>query len=152
MSLSDAVATKRFFTVDEANKMLPLVRPIVEDIVKQFRLVAELKTRIDAVSERSTPRRQADPYLEEMTQTFQEYEREQAKLSEFVEELLKLGIELKGVDGLCDFPSVIDGREVYLCWRLGEATVGYWHELDAGFAGRQPLPIARSDAHPSALN
>jgi hypothetical protein len=46
---------------------------------------------------------------------------------------------LKGTDGLCDFYSVMDGREVFLCWRLGEPEVSYWHELDAGFAGRQPL-------------
>lgn len=50
-----------------------------------------------------------------------------------------LGVELKGFDGLCDFPSQRDGREVYLCWRLGEPEVHYWHELHTGFAGRQPL-------------
>ena len=41
--------------------------------------------------------------------------------------------------GLVDFPAVLDGREVYLCWRLGEESVGFWHELDSGFRGRQPL-------------
>ena len=51
-----------------------------------------------------------------------------------------LGVEPKGaVDGLVDFPSMMDGRIVFLCWKLGEAEVTHWHELDAGFSGRQSL-------------
>ena len=57
----------------------------------------------------------------------------------YIEELKRLGVEFKGPDGLCDFYSIMDGREVFLCWRLGEPEVSYWHDLDAGFAGRQPL-------------
>ena len=61
-------------------------------------------------------------------------------MHEFVEELRQLGVEPKsGVEGLIDFPSMYEGRLVYLCWKLGEESVGYWHELDAGFAGRRPL-------------
>jgi hypothetical protein len=57
-----------------------------------------------------------------------------------VREIQGHGCELKDVDmGLVDFPSLRDGREVYLCWRLGEPKLMYWHEIDAGFAGRQPL-------------
>ena len=52
------------------------------------------------------------------------------------------GIEIKDLDtGLCDFYSLREGREVYLCWKLGEPHVGYWHEIEAGFAGRQSLEI-----------
>jgi hypothetical protein len=50
------------------------------------------------------------------------------------------GIVLRDIDrGLVDFPAVMDGREVYLCWELGEDDVGYWHDLDAGYGGREPL-------------
>lgn len=50
------------------------------------------------------------------------------------------GIVLRDIDrGLVDFPAMIDGREVYLCWELGEGDVGYWHDLDAGYGGREPL-------------
>jgi hypothetical protein len=66
-------------------------------------------------------------------------ELQEEKLASYINELTKLGVELKGPDGLCDFPSIMDGREVCLCWRLGEPEVMHWHELDAGFAGRQPL-------------
>jgi hypothetical protein len=61
-------------------------------------------------------------------------------LSNYIDELRRLGVELKGADGLCDFYSIMDGREVFLCWRLGEPDVRFWHDLDAGFAGRRPLP------------
>jgi len=69
-----------------------------------------------------------------------------------IAELAELGVELKGLpNGLCDFPSLRDGREVYLCWLLGEAEVLHWHELDAGFAGRQLLVAAPVRAGHRAL-
>ena len=65
---------------------------------------------------------------------------EEIKLGSYIDELNKLGVELKGpLDGLCDFYSILDGREVYLCWRLGEPEVAHWHELNAGIIGRRPL-------------
>jgi len=129
---------KKYFTVEEANKALPLVKAIVGDIVRQFHTVNELKQRLSAVvTEHRRP--SSDPYSEELAQSQAEFESEQSKLEGYVEELTKLGVELKGPDGLCDFYSMLDGREVYLCWRLGETEVLHWHELNAGVAGRQPL-------------
>ena len=62
-------------------------------------------------------------------------------MKDYEKELRTLQIELKDyVTGLIDFPCWMDGREVYLCWRLGEPDVGHWHEIDAGFAGRHKLP------------
>jgi hypothetical protein len=61
-------------------------------------------------------------------------------MREYVKELGELGIELKDFDtGLIDFPSQMDNREVYLCWRLGEEEVAHWHEIDAGFSGRRKI-------------
>jgi len=58
-----------------------------------------------------------------------------------LKEIEEIGAQIKDVNsGLVDFPSRLFGREVLLCWRLGEDEVGYWHDLEAGFAGRQPLP------------
>jgi len=54
-----------------------------------------------------------------------------------------MGIELKDPElGLVDFRSIREGREVYLCWQLGEEHLSFWHEIDTGFAGRQPLEEA----------
>jgi hypothetical protein len=128
----------RYFSVDEANKALPLVRAIVGDIVCQYRLVEGLQHRVSRVlAERRRP--SEDLYSEELAQTQSELETEEEKLRNYIEELKGLGVELKSEDGLCDFRCIMDGREVYLCWRLGEPEVMYWHELNAGYAGRQSL-------------
>lgn len=134
---------KRYFTAEEANRMLPLVKRIASDVVRQWQTVRDLEQRLALVTRRK-PRRSgngsgADVYEEEVAQSQAELETEKAVLCDYIEELKGLGVELKGFDGLCDFPSLRDGREVYLCWRLGEPEVAHWHEQRDGFAGRQPL-------------
>jgi hypothetical protein len=145
----ESKAKRKFFTVEEANSTLPLVRAIVGDIVQKYREVKELRERLSAI--RRDPRRPAaDVYSEELAHSQAELEAEESSLSSLIDELARLGIELKGPDGLCDFPSLRDGRVVYLCWRLGEPRVMYWHELDAGFAGRLPLePSATKSPQPT---
>jgi hypothetical protein len=115
-----------------------LVKAIVGDIVRQYHSVQELKQRLAAVTTEHR-RPSSDPYSEELAQSQAELDTEEAKLESYIDELKRLGVELKGPDGLCDFYSIMDGREVYLCWRLGEPEVTHWHELNAGVAGRQPL-------------
>src|SRR4051794_2257509 len=100
-----AETKRRYFSVEEANKTLPLVRAIVSDIVKQFRTVNELRQRLSAVmTERKRP--QSDLYSEELAQSQAEMESEEEKLVAYIDELTKLGVELKGQDGLCDFYSI----------------------------------------------
>jgi hypothetical protein len=142
-------AKRKFFSVQEANKALPLVRAIVDDIVRQLHTVNDLDQRLEAVSRgRRVPA--SDPYAEELAHSKAEMQAEKAKLDAYREELEKLGVELKGPEGLVDFPSMREGREVCLCWRLGEPEVLYWHELQAGFPGRKPLNehAASSGANP----
>jgi hypothetical protein len=63
-----------------------------------------------------------------------------AKLEDFVDELSEIGCELKDYQmGLIDFVGRHEGRDIYLCWKLGEESITHWHELDSGFAGRQPV-------------
>jgi hypothetical protein len=149
MNPVESKAKRKFFTVEEANSTLPLVRAIVGDIVRKYSEVKELRERLSAI--RRDPRRPADDvYSEELAHSQAELEAEESSLSSLIDELARLGIELKGPDGLCDFPSLRDGRVVYLCWRLGEPRVMHWHELDAGFSGRQPLePAAVKSPQPT---
>jgi hypothetical protein len=130
---------KKFFTVAEANNALPLVRAIVQDIAT---LATELRERHERLS-RLRPdkkKRLSEAHDEELRQGKAELERGQAKMEEYVRELAQLGVEVKDYfTGLVDFPSLMHGRPVYLCWRLDEPTVEYWHELEAGFAGRQKV-------------
>ena len=128
--------TMKLFTVDQANRTLPLVRRIVEDVVSGQRrwqeTIAELDVRaVEARSDLPDPRMRA---LERQAQLIAD------ELDVFQAELESLGIQLKDRRiGLIDFPSELDGRRVLLCWRLGEPSVQFWHDEDAGFAGRQPL-------------
>jgi hypothetical protein len=62
------------------------------------------------------------------------------RVRELLAAVQEIGVVVRDIDsGLVDFPAVIDGREVYLCWRLGEESVDHWHDLDSGFGGRAPL-------------
>ena len=93
---------------------------------------------------RQTPgaenRDQENVYSDEVVEIEKEQEKDILRLDSYVEELKELGAVLKDpVVGLIDFWTVIDGREAFLCWKLGEEEIGYWHELDAGFQGRQSL-------------
>jgi hypothetical protein len=140
MAPNKSATRKKMFTVAEANASLPLVRAIVQDIAELSTSLRERHERLTRV--RSNERiKFAESHEEELKSVEQEFERDQERMQEYEQELRKLGVELKDHDsGLIDFPSLMNGHEVYLCWRLGEAEVGHWHELDAGFSGRQKLP------------
>ena len=134
---------KKYFTVSQANAALPLVRAIVRDIMG---LAQELHERKDRLARVKPPERGLllQAHAEEVQQAHGEFERDKDRLLEYVQELKNLGVELKDYfSGLVDFPGRIDGRDVYLCWRFGEPEVAYWHDLDAGFSGRQELRGAR---------
>jgi hypothetical protein len=130
---------RKHFTVEQANAMLPLVRAIVKDLSDLSRDVIDRRERL-AHLQAGRNGQSTDVYSEELTQIEEELEKDGRRLRDYVEELTKLGLEPKnGPEGLVDFPTLIDGREAYLCWKLEEPEVLYWHELDAGFAGRQSL-------------
>lgn len=138
--MADTESFKKLFTVEEANASLPLVKAIACDLATLSHEVIERRERLAMLSSSRRPGRTNDAYGEELAQIEEELERDTERLQEYVEELRALGVEPKnGPEGLLDFPSLLDGRVVYLCWKLGEPEVLYWHELDAGFRGRQPL-------------
>jgi hypothetical protein len=122
----------RYFGVEEANRLVPLltrtftqVRPWV---ARAQALVRELESLqgTGAGPERTAPlRAERDTLLEQI----------RAELEPFQ----ALGVEFKAADGLVDFRALKAGRPVYLCWRYGEPEVAHWHELEGGFAGRQPI-------------
>ncbi len=133
------------FTVEQANRTLPLVRRIVEDVVREHRRweekILELElTASNAASAAVQGKTAAAPSDERIAALERETMAIARDIEAFEQELEELGIVLKDRRlGLVDFPGEIDGRRVWLCWRLGEPAVQFWHDLDAGFAGRQPL-------------
>lgn len=137
--IPDEPRFKRLFTPEEANATLPLVRAIVADLVRLSQDVIERRERLALLGgDRQAANR--DIYSEELAQIEDELEKDVEELNRYVEELRALGVEPKnGLEGIVDFPSQLEDRVVFLCWKLGEPEVMHWHELDAGFAGRQSL-------------
>jgi hypothetical protein len=126
----------QLFTVDQANRTLPLVRRIVEDIVQQHRRWQEAIVELDLIVS-GVRADLPDPRAVALEREVQSIARE---IDVFQGELEALGIQLKDRRiGLIDFPSEMDGRRVLLCWRFGEPSVQFWHDENTGYAGRQPL-------------
>jgi len=120
---------KRRFTLAQANSALPLVRRIVGDIVRTHGMVLKLQSDIE---------RAANAKDQAAVQT--RLDESVTRLEDYVDELSEVGCELKDYQvGLIDFVGRHESRDVYLCWKLGEERVGYWHEISAGYAGRQPI-------------
>ncbi len=139
----------KLFTIEQANAMLPLVKAITSDLANLATEVMDRRHRL-AVLTAGRDLKPGDPYADELAQTEADVERDVVRVQEYLAELRALGVEPKGaMEGLVDFPSLMDGRIVFLCWRLGEPEVLHWHELDAGFTGRQSLAAGVADGYGS---
>ena len=132
---------RKFFTVEEANSTLPLVKLIVRDIAELYADVRDRRDRLSAISNNEYSNAERDDvYSEELEEVEASIYKDIERLKAFIAELTELGIELKDPEaGLIDFHSLQEGREIFLCWKLGEEEISHWHELDAGFEGRQSL-------------
>jgi hypothetical protein len=131
---------EKIFTVEEANRTLPLVSKIVEDLVRDHRMWEDKVREFELATVGSTPDR--PDAIADLLQI--EAQRLATNIEGYIAELNELGVICKGMGiGLVDFRGRIDGRDVFYCWKLGESAVQYWHEVDAGFVGRQRLqPLA----------
>ncbi len=125
---------KRRFTLEQANKALPLVRRVVTDIVQTRQQASDLQTHLEAASGAQHKRIQADLDIAI------------DKLHAYLDELTEIGCELKDFQmGLIDFTGRHQGRDVCLCWKLGEERVAYFHEINSGFAGRLPVSMLEEE-------
>jgi hypothetical protein len=132
---------EKIFTVEEANRTLPLVGRIVEDLVRDHARWEDKVREFELATVGASP--DHPDAIADLLQI--EAQRLARDIEGYIAELSSLGVICKGMDtGLVDFRGLLDGREVFFCWKLGEPSVQYWHELDAGFVGRQAL-------HPLAL-
>lgn len=123
---------KKFFTVEEARQLLPSVE-------KWLAKVMEISAQLDSFREvgkrlaASAPSNSGSPEGTRYVHTL-------LHVQKYLNRIQESGCLVKSVqEGLVDFPHLKDGREVYLCWKYGEEGIHFWHEVDAGFAGRVPL-------------
>jgi len=122
----------KYFTVAEANALLPQLKVLFEKMLAARQRIIDGRPTWEPMLEQAPGNgggeRGENLFVDE------------SKIHLTMEKINEWGILIKDLDtGLVDFPSMRNGREIYLCWRLGETKVEYWHDVDAGFAGRQPL-------------
>ncbi len=130
---------KRYFTLQEANSLLPWLDSVLREASSVREELAAAEQALDDVLRRTRSNGQSS-LEKEIVQGKQRVESLTQHLRALVAQITNKGIIVRDLDrGLVDFPSLREGREVYLCWLWGEEEVAFWHEVDAGFAGRQPL-------------
>lgn len=126
-----ARAHARHFTVAQANEALPHVKPMLQKLRDARDLLTDEEAH-EVLTDAAPGNGGGEPGTQ-VGQAFLEVRRLLLALAE-------AGIVVRDIDhGLIDFPAILDGTEVYLCWELGEDEVGFWHDLDSGYRGRRPL-------------
>jgi hypothetical protein len=124
----------RYFTLQEANETLETIRPWMDEIQTIRQKILANQPEAWPAIERSAGNG-GNRALSNMVQDFE-------KLDALVHRIQETGAILKDINmGLLDFPALREGREVYLCWQYGEGDIAYWHEVEAGYAGRQPIEL-----------
>ena len=128
----------RYFTRAEAEALLPRVEPLLREMQD---LRAELAAHEELLAgQRAKAQGNGHSGLGDGARRHAEIAELGERVMQRIAEIDELGITVKDLDlGLIDFPCLRDGHEVYLCWKLGEPGIDWWHEIDAGYAGRQPL-------------
>jgi hypothetical protein len=122
----------RYFTLQEANQTLNLIRPLMEELQRIRRKILENQPEAWPAIQKSV----GNGGNRALSSIVQDYE----KLDALVHQIQATDVLIKDVNlGLLDFPALKDGRDVYLCWQYGEDDIAFWHEVEAGFAGRQPI-------------
>jgi hypothetical protein len=125
------LAHERHFTLEEANELLPLLTTLLTRLREAKDDLTDTEAH-EALSE-AAPTNGGGEQGRQVGVAFLE-------VRQLLETVERSGIVLRDIDrGLVDFPALMEGREVYLCWELGEDEVAYWHELEGGYGGREPL-------------
>jgi hypothetical protein len=116
----------------EANNVLEIVRPLVAELMDISERIRRHQPELWQAAEKSAGNG-GNPELSRLLPDFD-------RLDSLLHRLQDMGIEVKDlVSGLIDFPALKDDRVIYLCWKYNEGSVQFWHEVEAGFAGRQPI-------------
>ena len=126
------MSSKKLFTLDEANAFVPQLLDLVPKIQK---LSVSLKNNFPDIKNARDKARWSGGSEQGV-----DYLNAVLKYNDLMHRIEEMGCEVKGIrEGLIDFPSLREGREVYLCWRMPEKEILFWHDIKAGFTGRKPI-------------
>ena len=125
-----------YFSVNDANKILPLV-------IKKFNYAKKAKAEVMKMEQQLTSEMTPTISLEEYNINKRKLNSSITKFYQSIEDLENTGVSLKGLDeGLLDFPAKRFDEEIWLCWKEGETEIKFWHEKDIGFMGRKPISVS----------
>jgi len=123
---------ERLFTLAEAQSLLPQLRSLLSEVGEEWNHIRDLNPE----GQKARDKASYDGY----TKAGVDYVESVSHLMFLIHQIKDMGVLLKDADkGLCDFPYMRQGRVVYLCWQLGEERIEYWHDIETGFSGREPL-------------
>ncbi len=123
-----------YFTVEEANQALQTIKPLMDEVQSIRAGILARRPEVWPAIERSAGNG-GNPTLSRLVMEFE-------KLDRLLHRIQKTGAMIKDINtGLLDFPAWRQDHEVYLCWQHGEERIGFWHEIEAGYAGRQPIEL-----------
>jgi hypothetical protein len=133
----DDLSEARIFTLEEAERTLPLLRRILTDLKAEYRVWQEALADYELLSGGVRAEEGESGELQSARRTMTD---SADRISAYLDEIAAIGCEFKGFDaGLVDFYTLREDRLVFLCWRVDEDHITHWHEIDAGYAGRQPI-------------
>ncbi len=137
----------RTFTLDEAQSLLPVLESLLRTAITSKKLMDEVEAEMQALNQRIFLN--GGTHLDVVPVARRKAERAKAeqRAKDALAEIDSIGVQVKDLDiGLLDFPCLVDGKIILLCWKLGEQSITHWHGTQEGFAGRKPVdePIARA--------
>ena len=139
----------KYFDRREAEELLLTIGPWLEEARGQKAKIDEFKNELTQVASRIMVMGGTFPPLADLMRRKSEHEEAAEHLVEIINRIQETGVLVKDLDmGLVDFPSLLEGEEIYLCWKLGEEHIAFWHGLDEGYAGRKPIDDPGPEPNP----
>lgn len=130
----------KHFTLDEAQALLPVLEALLKRAIEARRAAQEIEEKLQALSRKIFVTGGLFLDVDRVRRRRAAYESQIQQVKDSLAEIEAIGVQVKDLEtGLLDFPCAIEGETVLLCWKMGESRIEFWHTLDAGFRGRQPL-------------
>jgi len=140
---------EKYFDRLEAEQLLPMIGDCLGQALEQKKKIDQCDEELSRGAARIMALGGSIPPLEQLARSRAERQKLASELEEAIKRIQETGCVIKDLDvGLIDFPSLRGGEEVYLCWKLGEERIVYYHGIDEGFAGRKPLDDSPPDTEP----
>ena len=141
------------FTLSEAQTLLPVLEALLRKAQEAGVRAGELEAEMQQLNQRIFLAGGLHVNVAEAARRRAEREKALAEARDTLAEIDEIGVQVKDLEqGLLDFPCILDGQTVLLCWKQGEKEIGFWHTLEGGFAGRQPLDARFGKTERERLN